>query len=391
MSNSKKVIRRLKSVFYYYLPMVLAASVLVAGIVFFADMAKNRKVAKDKSVAAIAEEKKVTEKNIEVLDMESTVLVDDIDLPGIVRPWESVTLKAEVSGQVVEILKDEGDYVKKGEVIARIDKRDYKASVKEAEANLELKKKDLSRSKTLLSKNIISTSEYDAVVAPALAAEAELELAQLKLERCEIKASFDGVINKRYIQLGALLSAGSNVVDVLDTQKVRVNIYIPEGDVLAVSNLDEAEISLTQNDNKVYQGKKIFLSQQPNDNAQAYLMQFEVDNKDGLLRPGMFVEGRIVKRVSKEAYMLPAFSVIAQGTKAYCYVAEDGVARKREIKTGILKGDMVEIVSGIGSAEKVIVKGQRQLNEGDLINIVNRGSSNTAGSGGGSDLLSLKK
>ncbi len=362
--------RKIKSAIFSNLPFVVMLLVFLGGIVLFAKLTGEKRAEKIRQTAEIAENAVAERTNIEVITTAPTEIVDSIMLPGVVRSWESVTLKAEVTGRITEILKDEGDVVKQGDVIARIDNRDYIAAVKEAKSSLEKAKSDLERNETLFKKKVISQSVYDSIVAPALAAEAGLDMAELALERTEIKASFDGVVNQRYIQVGALVTPGTAVVDVLDTSKVRVNIFIPEKDVLKVTGLEEAKVYLTEEKKQGFDGKKVFLSLRPADGAQAYKFQLEVDNKDGLLRPGMFVESDIVRGIKQDALVLPLFAVIPVGTKMFCYVEEDGIARRREIETGIIDGDRVEVVSGLKAGERVIIKGQRQLEEGELVEVV---------------------
>ena len=370
MESKSNKFRKFKSAIYSNIPFVAMLLVFIVAIVFFMRLTQiksARKKAETEEIAKTAMQKRI---NVEVIRLKPTEVVDAITLPGIVEPWERVTIKAEVTGRITEILKDEGDFVRKGEVIAKVDNRDYIAAVKEAKANVDRRESDLDRNKALYKKKIISQSKYDSIVAPALAADAALDKASLNLERTEIRASFDGVINKRYIQLGTLVSPGTPITDVLDIQKVRVNIFIPERDVLQVTELEETDIILTKNRDLTVKGKKIFLSQEPAAGAQAYKLQFEVENKDGMLRPGMFVESDIVRGIKNNVLMLPIYSVLPVGDRAFCYVEEDGVARVREIQTGIVDNDMVEITSGITQSDNVITKGQRQLEDGELVEVV---------------------
>lgn len=370
MENKSSFVRRFKSAIYSNIPFIAMLLVFVVVIGIYMELTKIKSEEKKVEIAEIAKTAQQKRTNIEIANIKPSEIVDSLVLPGIVESWESVTIKAEVTGRIIEILKDEGDFVKKGDVIAKIDNREYVAEVKEAKANVDKAENDLERNKGLFEKKVISQSKYDSIVAPALSAEAQLDKATLSLDRTEIKASFDGIINKRYIQLGALVSSGTSIADILDTSKVRVNIFIPERDVRKVAKLEKAKIYLTDDRNTTMTGTKIFLSQKPADGAQAYNLQMKVDNIDGTLRPGMFIESEIVRGVKENAIVLPIYAVIPVGDRAFCYVEEDGVARIREVKTGIISGDKVEIVSGLSSSDNVIIKGQRQLDDGELVEVV---------------------
>ncbi len=370
MNGKSSNSRKLKSAIYSSLPFVLMLAVLAIGVLFFVGGTRSKMAKMEEQKASELEHAVLERTNVEVVNLKPGKIVDSIVLPGIVEPWENVVIKAEVTGRITEILKDEGDAVKKGEVIARIDNRDYISAVKEAKANVDRRDSDLERNESLFKKKVISQSTYDSILAPAQEAEAILEKAKLQLERTDIKASFDGVINKRYIQLGALVAPGTAIADILDTDKVRVNIFIPEDDILKVQDLEEADITLTQNRDKVIKGKKVFLSEKPADGAQAYKLQMVVDNSEKMLRAGMFVESKIIRGVINNALLLPIYAVIPFGDQKLCYVEEDGVARMRKIVTGIISGDQVEIVSGLTTSDNVIIKGQRQLEDGELVKVV---------------------
>ena len=370
MENKSSFTRRFKSAVYSNIPFVAMLLVFVVVIGIYMELTKIKSEEKKIEIAEIAKSALQKRTNIEIANIKPSEIVDSLILPGIVESWESVTIKAEVTGRITEILKDEGDFVKKGDVIARIDNREYVAAVKEAKANVDKAESDLERNKELFKKKVISQSKYDSIVAPALSAEAKFDKAKLNLDRTEIKASFDGVINKRYIQLGALVSSGTSIVDILDISKVRVNVFIPERDVRKVAKLEKAKIFVNDDKDISMTGTKIFLSQEPTDGAQAYNFQMKVDNSDGILRPGMFVESEIIRGVKENAIVLPIYAVIPVGNHAFCYVEEDGVARIREVKTGIISGDKIEVVSGLSSSDNVVIKGQRQLEDGELVEVV---------------------
>ncbi len=369
MESKPSRFRRVKGAVYANIPFVLMLAVFVAGILLFFQLTQQRSAAKKAETDAIAKTATQKKKNVETVSVKPGRIVDSLILPGIVESWERVTIKSEVTGRITDILKDEGDKVSKGDIIVKVDDRDYKAALKEAKANVDLRKSDLERNTALFKKKIISQSKYDAVVAPARAAEAALDKAALNLDRTEIKASFDGIINKRHVRMGTLVVPGTEIANILDTSKVRVNVFIPERDVTKVQGLKEADIYLNDNHGIKITGKVIFLSEAPTEGAQAYELQLEVDNSKGLLRPGMFVDGNIIRGVKDAAITLPIYAIIPVGSRYYCYVENDGVAQIREVTTGIISGDLAEITSGLTVNDRVIIKGQRQLEDGELVEV----------------------
>ena len=347
---------------------LLLAAVLLIGATFRAII--KRKAAIDLELKEAGREQASLSVNVAVWPLTPSELIDDIRLPGIVFPWEELTLQAQVSGRIIEIVRDEGDGVLKGETIARIDERDYKVALRDAEAQLALDRQTFERNQRLVKENIVPKEDLDKAQAAVNQAEASVELAKLALDRCTITAPFGGTINKRYIKLGSLVSPGSNVVDILDTHKVKVAIGIPEMDVDLVRRLEKADITVAALGGKRFVGKKTFLSKKPIEEAQTFLLHLAVENPDDLLRPGMFADVNIVRRRQDAAIVVPLFSVITRGDDMFCFLAVDGRAVRREVTIGIIKGLAAEVTSGLSAGDALIVRGHRQVENGQDIRIM---------------------
>ncbi|MBN1256171.1 MAG: efflux RND transporter periplasmic adaptor subunit [Planctomycetes bacterium] len=357
--------------FWKMLPWVVLLSILVLLIVFltYFILVKEEEIQEVRDQEA--SNKTVVSMNVVVWEVvEKKELIQDIKLPGIIQPWENLTLQAQVAGRIVEFLKDEGDTVKEGEVIARIDDRDYKASLANTEAALVLAEQNLKRTRGLSKQGAIPQADLDTAEANARQAASTVDLAKLQLERCTITAPFGGTINRRYITLGTLVSAGENIVELLDTRKVKVEIGIPESDVDRVRKLQTTEVTVDALDGRKFTGEKIFLSQKPIVGAQVFDLRLAIDNSEQLLRPGMFVEARIVLNRKENTIFIPLYTVIARGEDRFCMVAEGDKAVRRPVELGIMKGLGVEILSGLQVGDQLIVHSQRQVEDGEEITII---------------------
>ena len=298
------------------------------------------------------------------------MLRDRLNLPGILEPWESLGILAEVRGSIVEVLVDEGQHVKQGELIARTDTIDYENTINSIKASYDLALINLKRLSGLHKQEIISQSEIDKIKAEVQSLEADLAIAKVQLERCFIRSSISGIVNELPAKKGLYLAVGDPVATVLDIERLKVTVGIPESDVDAVRKLDSFEVSIEALGNKVVTGMKNFLAVAPESQAQLYRLELEVENESEEILPGMFARVEIVKEEFPAAIAIPLYSVISRDNKHYVYLEENGVAKLQEVKLGILDGWQIQIIEGLSPGQKVVVVGQRSVDEGQKLKVV---------------------
>ena len=297
---------------------------------------------------------------------------DRMNLPGMVESWEKLEILAEVRGKVEEVLVEEGSHVKQGDVIARLDTGDYENRRDSIKAAYNLALTNLKRLSGLHEQEIIAQSRYDSSKAEVDSLAADLATAELQLERCFIKSSISGIVNQLPAKKGLYLAVGDPVATVLDIDKVKVTVGIPETDVDAVRKIDRFEIRIEALGNKKLTGTKYFLAVAPESMAQVYRLELQVENKLGEILPGMFARVEIIKQEFPDALAIPLYSVISRNDKHFVYLEENNVAKLQEVKLGILDGWHIQITEGLKPGGKVIVVGQRSVDEGQRVNVVKR-------------------
>jgi membrane fusion protein (multidrug efflux system) len=297
---------------------------------------------------------------------------DRMNLPGMVESWEKLEILAEVRGKVEEVLVEEGSHVKQGDVIARLDTGDYENRRDSIKAAYNLALTNLKRLSGLHEQEIIAQSRYDSSKAEVDSLAADLATAELQLERCFIKSSISGIVNQLPAKKGLYLAVGDPVATVLDIDKVKVTVGIPETDVDAVRKIDRFEIRIEALGNKKLTGTKYFLAVAPESMAQVYRLELQVENKLGEILPGMFARVEIIKQEFPDALAIPLYSVISRNDKHFVYLEENNVAKLQEVKLGILDGWHIQITEGLNPGGNVIVVGQRSVDEGQKVNVVKR-------------------
>ena len=346
----------------------IVVGVLLLGLVQLMGQIKAKQAAleaKKKSAAKIIPPAKVI-----VQKLVAHRLADKINLPGIVEPLDSVVVKNEVAGQIIQVFVEEGQQVKKNQALVKIDDRDYKADLSRVRANLNRMRKDYKRYATLAERKVTAKSELDKVEAQLVDLQQQLNNAVLRLNRTVLRAPFAGVVNRLDAKQGDFLGVGTAVAHLLTAGKVKVSVGVPESDVAAVLDLERALVTIDALDSRTVIGKKIYVSSQPQTSARLYDLELELPNRDGHILPGMFARVDLVKKQFEHAVTIPLYSVITQGADKYVFVVHDGKAVRRMVRLGVLDGWQVQVKDGLKEGDQVIVVGHRLLDHGQSVEVI---------------------
>jgi membrane fusion protein (multidrug efflux system) len=314
--------------------------------------------------------KQVPAVRVITLTLKPRQLEDKINLPAQVEPYRDVWVKAEVPGQVVKVFVEEGQTVKKGQVLVKLDDRDYRWRVARIEANYELAKLNHDRTSALVKKKIAAATKLDEIEALLKDLAAQRKEARLALSRTRITSPICCLLNELKAKEGDFVSVADPVAQILQLDQVKVTVGVPESDVAAIFDLDEAEVLIEALGKRRVRGRKVFLSRQPRTLARLYDLELVVPNPDGRILPGMFARVELVKRVFNQALAIPLYGVITQGNERFVYIEKDGRAKKRDVKLGALVGWQVHITSGLNAGDRVIVVGHRLLDDGQQVEVI---------------------
>jgi membrane fusion protein (multidrug efflux system) len=368
--QEKNIQQKGKKTLSRFLPLLVLLVLILIAVGLGAKVKNEQsRLLEEKSNAVIQERPPV---NVVEQELVPGIMRDRMNLPGMVEPWENLGILAEVRGLVEEVLVEEGSHVKQGDLIARLDTGDYENRRNSIKAAYNLALINLKRLSGLHEQEIIAQSRYDSVKAELESLEADLATAELQLKRCFIKSSIAGIVNELPAKKGLYLAVGDPVATVLDIERLKVIVGIPESDVAAVRKIDRFEITIEALGNKEITGTKYFLAIAPESLAQVYRLELAVENKSEEILPGMFARVEIVKQEFPDALAIPLYSVISRDNKHYVYVEENNVAKLQEVKLGILDGWQIQITEGLKPGGKVIVVGQRSVDEGQRLNVVKK-------------------
>ncbi len=173
-------------------------------------------------------------------------------------------------------------------------------------------------------------------------------------------------------KVGLLLNQNmpESIAEIMDIDRVKAVIAIPESDITAVRKLKEVAVTFQALGNETVMAPIHFLAPSPESLAHAYRLELALDNKDRRILPGMFVRADVVKSVDEQAIAVPLYAVISRNNKHFVYIEKDGKAEKRAVVPGFLEGWQVLISKGLEAGEKVIIEGHRTVSDGQEVKVV---------------------
>lgn len=353
-----------------FLPLIILLLLILITVGLGARVKNEKSRLREEKSNAVSQERPPV--NVVVQELVPTLLRDRLNLPGMIEPWESLEILAEVRGIVKEVLVKEGDHVNQGDLLVQLDTRDYENTRNSIQAEYNLALTNLKRLSGLRDQEIIAQSEYDSIKARVESLEANLAIAELQLTRCYIRSSISGIVNKLPAKNGLYLAVGDPVATVLDIDKVKVIVGIPETDVAAVGKINRFEVNIEALQNRKISGAKHFLAVAPESQAQVYRLELSVPNSSEDILPGMFARVEIIKEEFAKALAIPLYAVISRDNKHFVYLEEDNTAKLQEVRLGILDGWQVQITEGLAPGQRVIVVGQRSVDAEQKLNVVKK-------------------
>ncbi len=304
-----------------------------------------------------------------------------LQLSGSLRAVNQATVKARIAGEVREVLVREGEAVKAGQVLIRMDTREYQAradqargALRAAQGQLDIAAKSRDNNKALLEKGFISKTAFDnaesqfAIArANVESAKAALDVAQKMLNDTVIRAPISGLVSSRTIQPGEKVSADNRLLDVVDLNKLELEAAVPASDIMAVALGQEVQVSIEGLADPLT-GKVVRINPSTETGSRSILTYIQLDNPVGALRAGLFGEAQLTLAKKSGVLTVPQSALHNEAVNPYVYAIENDRLVKKPVTPG-LKGDdgqggAVEIIAGLESGALVVKNNLGNLRPG---------------------------
>lgn len=307
--------------------------------------------------------------NVVTMAIEPSLIMEKISLPGVVKPWISLQVVSEIRGKIIDKRAMEGRRVNKGDILAVIDESDYRNAYNAALAAYETAQTTEARLSTLLKNNFATRSQFDEAVARLKTSKAELENAKLSLSRCTILSPMEGIVNRIHVENGSYLASGDPVAHILQIDKLKVEVGIPESDVDAVRKIKSFDMTIDALGGRTCTGEYHYLYKTSDSMARLYNLEIKVDNPNGEILPDMFVRVNVVKKQDPRGLAIPIYSLVTVGKTTGVYVEKEGIVHFKPVETGFLDGWKTEVKQGLEPGENVVVVGHRIIEDKEKVNV----------------------
>ncbi len=283
---------------------------------------------------------------------------------------DQVKVLSEAEGRVERLNVEEGDLVKKGQVLAVL----VQDEARIAKSKVELKSSNTSaallRAQDSFEQGLISSEAFDKLKMDHEIAMQEVAEAEWRLAKTVIRAPFTSRITERFITLGQHLRPGDELFTVADYDPLVARIYLPERDVYELEEGREVRITPAAGTELSFTGRIRQIAPVVDTATGTVKVTVEAVNAPAGVRPGAFVAIDIVRERHAGALLLPRESVIRELRTAHVFITEDNVAVKRPVTLGIEEGELVEVLTGVAEGDAVVTAGQGGLDDGQKIKVL---------------------
>lgn len=278
---------------------------------------------------------------------------------------------AKVAGEVRSILVEEGDIVKKGQILARLDGDRLRLELNESEARLRKLQRDYDRNVDLSSKGLISAGDFEKIKYDKEALQATHKLASLELDYTQIRAPIDGVVSERFIKVGNTLAAGDPVFRVTGFDPLVAYLHVPEREFSKIKVGQTVGLQIDALSASPIVAKVSRVSPIIDPVSGTFKVTIEISDQSRRIKPGMFARIGIVYDSHQNALQIPRSALLEQLGQASVFIVENDVAVRRNVQVGYTDRGRLEILSGLSDDDKVIIVGQLGLKNGARVNVIN--------------------
>ena len=288
---------------------------------------------------------------------------------GTLRSENSVVLRSEITGRIIEINIQEGGKVEQGQVIVRLDDGVAKAQLQQAQASLGLAVSQDRRAGELTRQGFISKQARDEVASQLQVERAAVALAQAQLQKTAIVAPFDGLIGLRNVSVGDYVGPGDVLVPVESVDPLQVDFRIPEQYLSLVSPGLKLRLQFDALPGQTREGEVGAISPAIDVGGRSILLRANVGNTDDALRPGMFARVQL-QFADDHVLTVPETALVSSGEERYVYRVADGKVERLTVSVGQRRAGRVEIASGLVEGDNVVVAGLQKIVDGAQVRIV---------------------
>lgn len=352
-------------VFRQLVSLAVLGALVVGGYIYYEEVVR----APD-APAAETRQRAPRSVTVEVALAEARSLARLMEAVGTTRALRSIEIVPQAEGQIAEIDIEAGRRVNAGTVVARLDDATERATLAEAEANLDQKNRALERFERLLGSNNVSESAVDVARSERAVAQAVVNRARANVADRIVRAPFGGVLGITSVHVGARVDTGTMLASLDDLSAVEIEFTVPETLYGQISPGQPVNATTAAYQGRTFEGTVVAVDSRVDPTSRAFKVRARLPNEDMALPAGMFMRLSLTLG-DRDAVVVSEEAIALRAGEPITFVAEGGTAVRRNVETGLRRNGMVEVIDGVEAGEAVIVRGAQSLQDGSRIDVLN--------------------
>ena len=296
--------------------------------------------------------------------VESRVLPRILEVTGALTADESADVASERDGNVATVRVERGTYVEKGAILATLDDREAKAQLDQARATLAWAESEFARYAELRQKQVVAKSENQRKETDRDLNRSALVLAEKAFADCVIRAPFGGVVSEKKVSAGAFVKRGQAICGLVKIDPLRAELAIPEAAVSAIQIGQKARLSVQSFPDRAFDATIRYVGPSLRSDSRTLVVEAVVPNAQHLLKPGLFVTARVSLPKAEKTLLVPFAAVLTDSGVSRVFVLGKERVAERIVALGDRYGDAIEVRSGLGEGDRVVVSPDRRLADG---------------------------
>ena len=345
-------------------------SVCIMSMLLFTSCTKDEEVQKKPSI-----------KVVKIIDLKNSANFNrSFSYPAEIYAFQDTTMAFEVNGKIVNFYYKEGQKVKKGSVIAKLDDAIYKANYNAALANYNQAMVDYKRYQKLLKSKSVAHIEFEKRRQNLQVTKAAIQVAKKNLDETKLVAEFDGIMAKKMVDDFARITSKQPIIRLQDNSSYKIKFFVPESDIQLVkgelsskhiSNVINFYVTLGNDKNKKYKAKFLDISTTAEKVTRTFEATLEMQLQDNAtILPGMTAQVSAIEKNEKEKRVFIPYKSVFTDSSNYSFIwaiNENNRVYKQQIKTGKISKDSVEVIGGLDGVLKIVTSGIRFLEPNDEV------------------------
>jgi membrane fusion protein (multidrug efflux system) len=284
---------------------------------------------------------------------------------------EQAVVVSQITGVVLEIKAEEGEFVKAGQLLVRVEPDRYRLEVERNQAALKRLETDYQRKKELFDRKLVSAEDFERVSAEFDAQKAQVALARLDLKYTDIKAPISGFVSERKVRVGNLVELHQPVYTITSYDPLLAVLHVPERELGVLRLGLEVTIRLDAFPQQEFKGAVIRISPVIDPATGTFRVTTEVRDPNQHVKPGLFGRVDIMHDMRTDVPLVPRSAAIKEDEQTYVFVVgEDQNVSRRSIRTGYERNGSIEVIEGLVDGETVVTAGKSSLSDGSKVEVV---------------------